>query len=101
MTLPQNVANAVDSLRIALNDWTATYASEFCNDDAVEAAHKRISAQGTLGYICDTMASLDIVRAHLLSQEAEITDLISKRDFLLRNYNAAESSLAAAYALLR
>ena len=40
-------------------------------------------------------------RAHLLSQDAEIADLIGKRDFLLRHYNLAESRLAAANALLR
>lgn len=42
-----------------------------------------------------------IIRAHLLSQDAEIADLIGKRDFLLRHYNLAESRLAAANALLR
>lgn len=41
------------------------------------------------------------IHAHLLSQEAEIADLIGKRDFLLRHYNLAESRLAAANALLR
>lgn len=42
-----------------------------------------------------------IILAHLLSQDAEIADLIGKRDFLLRHYNLAESRLAAANALLR
>lgn len=41
------------------------------------------------------------IRAHLMSQEAEIADLIGKRDFLLHHYNLAESRLAAADALLR
>jgi hypothetical protein len=40
------------------------------------------------------------IRDHLMRQEAEIADLISKRDFLLRHYNLAESRLAAANALL-
>ena len=73
MTLPQNVKNAVAQLDNAMM---------FHADD--------------LSY-----ASWTAIRAHLLSQDAEIADLIGKRDFLLRHYNIAESRLAAANALLR
>ena len=73
MTLPQNVKNAVAQLDNAMM---------FHADD--------------LSY-----ASWTAIRAHLLSQDVEIADLIGKRDFLLRHYNLAESRLAAADALLR
>lgn len=38
----------------ALDTWVCTYAPEFCDESAVEAARKRIWDEGgTLGYIAD------------------------------------------------
>lgn len=71
MTLPQNVKDAVGRVDRSLREWS----------------------------ICQQ--PWQTIRARLLSQDAEIADLIGKRDFLLRHYNLAESRLAAANALLR
>lgn len=49
----------------------------------------------------DDIDAAKMIRAELLAMDAEIADLISKRDFLLRHYNDAESRLAAADGLLR
>jgi hypothetical protein len=67
-----DVEKVVEVVRTALNDWTATYASEFCDEDAVAAAHKRISKKGTLGYICDAGGAVDKLFKSLRDQEAEI-----------------------------
>lgn len=39
----------------ALNDWTATYASEQCSDEMVESAYNRIAQYGTIAYIADVV----------------------------------------------
>lgn len=41
-----------DSIQ-GLNDWTATYASEHCSDEMVEAAQNRLHECGTIAYIAD------------------------------------------------
>lgn len=83
MTLPQNVKDAVRSI-----DDSETVAA---------TPHPDWSALVKIISVDDWQ----IISAHLLSQAAEIADLIGKRDFLLRHYNLAESRLAAANALLR
>lgn len=41
-------------MRVVLNTWLATFAPEFCGEDTVNAAFKRINdAGGTVGYITD------------------------------------------------
>jgi hypothetical protein len=52
--------SAVRRAAQALDDWTATYASELCDAGAVQAARGRIMAGGgTLAYICAARAPLD------------------------------------------
>lgn len=70
-----DVEKAVEAVRAALNDWTATYASEFCDEDTVTAAYKRISNEGTLGYIRDAHGALGKISQALRDQEAEIARL--------------------------
>jgi hypothetical protein len=70
-----DVEKAVEAVRAALNDWTATYASEFCDEDAVTAAYKRISNEGTLGYICDAHGALGKISQALRDQDTEIVGL--------------------------
>lgn len=67
----------------------------------VEDAVKRLDTACVDGRVMPSDDAWQTIRAHLVSQEAEIADLISKRDFLLRHYNDAESRVAAANALLR
>jgi len=43
---------ALSDSNIVLNDWMTTFASEFCFEETVKAAHERISnGGGTLMYI--------------------------------------------------
>lgn len=67
--------------------------------DALSQVHMMVDSESEWADI--DIADWQTIRAHLLSQEEEIADLIGKRDFLLRHYNLAESRLAAADALLR
>lgn len=83
MTLPQNVKDAVSSI----------------DDSETVAATPHPDWNALVKII--SVDDWQIISAHLLSQEAEIADLIGKRDFLLRHYNLAESRLAAADKLLR
>jgi len=43
--------NALDAAITALDDWTNTYAPDFCNDDRVKEARQRLNENGTLFYI--------------------------------------------------
>lgn len=76
--LIQDKADRRDEIRIlhkamhktiqALNDWTATYASEHCSEEMVESACKRIMEYGTIGYIAHT---LKIAHDALVGKEDE------------------------------
>lgn len=83
MTLPQNVKDAARSI----------------DDSETVAATPHPDCNALVKII--SVDDWQTIRACLLSQDAEIADLIGKRDFLLRHYNLAESRLAAADALLR
>jgi hypothetical protein len=81
-----DVEKAVRVVRTALNDWTAIYASEFCDEDAVAAARQRISDEGTLGYICNAQGAVDKIIQHLRDQEAEIARLRGVADRIPTNW---------------
>lgn len=70
-----DVEKAVEVVRTALNDWTVTHAPEFCDKANVVAARRRISGEGTLGYICDALGAVNKVHLALRDQEAEIANL--------------------------
>jgi hypothetical protein len=56
ITLP---ASDIHRALQALNDWTATYASELCAEEDVQAARERIKCGGgTLAYVCDALTPL-------------------------------------------
>ena len=82
---------AVEAVRTALNDWTATYASEFCDEDAVAAAHKRMSVRGALSYICGAHGELDKISQALRDLEAENAILERHR---CHEHIVAENTLA-------
>jgi len=43
--------NALKTAIIALDDWTNTYAPEFCDEERVKQAQNRLTEYGTLYYI--------------------------------------------------
>ena len=45
---------ALERSSIALDDWLNIYASEFCNENRVAEARKRVHEFGTIAYIADT-----------------------------------------------
>ena len=48
--------NTLNAPITALDDWTNTYASDFCDEERVKEAWKRISDNGgTIAYIADTV----------------------------------------------
>ena len=48
--------NALNAAITALDDWTNTYASDFCEEKRVKEAWKRIKDNGgTIAYIADTV----------------------------------------------
>jgi hypothetical protein len=49
----------IESLRVALNDWTHTYASEFCHEHTVKESRDRIGEYGTIGYIANLLGKID------------------------------------------
>lgn len=51
----KEVVEALDTAIQVLNDWTCTYASDFCEDKHVDAAKKRINLYGTIAYIADAV----------------------------------------------
>jgi len=47
---------ALNTAILALDDWTNTYASDFCDEQRVVEAWKRIKDNGgTVAYICDAV----------------------------------------------
>jgi hypothetical protein len=51
----ETLREALDAAILALDDWTNTYASEFCDEARVAEAKARLNAQGTIAYIADTV----------------------------------------------
>lgn len=52
----QKLLEALNAAITALDDWTNTYASEFCDENRVKEAWKRIKDNGgTVAYIADTL----------------------------------------------
>jgi len=45
------LSDALDAAIVALDDWTNTYAPDFCDEARVAEAKKRISQYGTVFYI--------------------------------------------------
>lgn len=45
---------ALSQSMVALDDWINVYAPEFCNENRVAEARKRVHQYGTLAYIADT-----------------------------------------------
>jgi hypothetical protein len=50
-----SMRTALQAAITALDDWTHTYAPEFCNPQRVEAAQERIGQVGTIAYIADVV----------------------------------------------
>lgn len=46
---------ALEAAITALNDWTATIAPEYCDEQAVKQAQRRLQKDGTLYYIATTL----------------------------------------------
>jgi hypothetical protein len=52
--IDSKVDELLEELSVALDDWTNTYASEFCKKNNVEGSLKRMhNAGGTLAYIAN------------------------------------------------
>jgi hypothetical protein len=51
----ERLRSALQNAIIALDDWTNTYASEFCDEERVKEAHDRIAEYGTIGYIASVV----------------------------------------------
>lgn len=52
----ESLCKALDAVILALDDWTNTYASDFCDETRVVEAWKRIKDNGgTIAYIADTV----------------------------------------------
>lgn len=52
----QKLIETLNAAITALDDWTNTYASEFCDENRVAEARKRIKDNGgTVAYIADTV----------------------------------------------
>lgn len=51
MSKTESLHKALQAAVIALNDWTCTFAPEFCSRERVEEAAKRVNEFGTLYYI--------------------------------------------------
>jgi hypothetical protein len=49
----------IETLRVALNDWTHTYAPEFCHEHTVKESRDRVEKNGTLYYIADLLEQID------------------------------------------
>ena len=47
----QSLRAALKTAIIALDDWTNTYAPEFCDEERVKQAQNRLTEYGTLYYI--------------------------------------------------
>ena len=47
----EKMRNALSSAIVALDDWTRTYAPEFCDEDSVKNTKNRLMESGTLCYI--------------------------------------------------
>lgn len=48
-----NLREALERSRMAIDDWLHSYAPEFCDEDSVAQTRSRISEKGTIGYISD------------------------------------------------
>lgn len=46
---------ALQAAITALDDWTHTYAPEFCNPERVKEAEERVYSVGTIAYIADVV----------------------------------------------
>jgi hypothetical protein len=51
MKKTESLHTALRAAIVALNDWTCTYAPEFCSEQHVKAAQERVNEFGTLYYI--------------------------------------------------
>ena len=51
LALIDELAEALERSRVAIDDWLHSYAPEFCNVQYVQETMERISAFGTIGYI--------------------------------------------------
>ena len=49
---------ALDAAILALDDWTNTYASNFCDEARVAEAKARLNEHGTVWYIASTVQTL-------------------------------------------
>jgi hypothetical protein len=47
----ESLRKALDAAILALDDWTNTYAADFCDEARVAEARARLSANGTVFYI--------------------------------------------------
>lgn len=51
----ERLRSALQEAIIALDDWTNSYAPEFCNPERVKEAQDRIYEYGTIGYIASVV----------------------------------------------
>lgn len=51
----EQLRSALNAAVIALDDWTNLYASEFCDEERVREAQRRIDEYGTLYYIASVV----------------------------------------------
>lgn len=54
----QILTDALDAAILALDDWTAITAPDFCDEARVKAAQERLTNYGTLWYIATTIDKL-------------------------------------------
>jgi len=60
MTKQETIRVGLEAADQALADWVRTYAPEFCETDAVEAARERIRQRGTIAYIAEASGKVRV-----------------------------------------
>lgn len=73
MNINDKLREASEKAITALDDWLNTYASDHCNQDRVNEAHRRIEeCGGTIAYITDATSEL---RAALTATQQAAQDI--------------------------
>ena len=61
----EDLRKAIDAGILALDDWTHTFASEFCDKARVAEAKARLNEYGTLWYVASTVETLAKAKEYL------------------------------------
>ena len=56
--MTQKIEDAIDAAITALDDWTCVHAPEYCDENRVKEAERRIRQVGTVYYIATVLEQL-------------------------------------------